>query len=80
MGANFAMAYVTIRRVINLSREWIDASNAYVENLNLFRAAMGKYADAELDFADKVQSVIGINKDMWVRQQGYFYGVTHRVW
>ena len=50
----------------------ITASNAYVENLNLFTVAMGEYADQALAYANQVQSVIGIDASEWIRNQGIF--------
>jgi uncharacterized protein YoxC len=51
---------------------WINESNAYVENLNLFRASMGDAADEALEFAEKVQETMGIDASQWIRNQGVF--------
>lgn len=43
--------------------------NDYIENLNLFGVAMGKYADEAYAYAQNVESVLGINPSDWTRTQ-----------
>lgn len=46
--------------------------NTYIEDVNLFQASMGEYADAAGRYADKVAEVMGIDPAMWMRNQGVF--------
>lgn len=55
---------------------WITTSNEYVENINLFTVAMGKYADAALNYAQRVQDVMGIDMSEWIRNQGVFMQIA----
>ena len=76
-----ATAY-SLKKVTDVVGSWITESNNYVENLNLFTVAMGKYAgDAQL-FAEQVGETMGIDPSDWMRNQGVFmtlgtgFGVT----
>lgn len=61
---------------------FLQKSNEYVENLNLFNVAMGEGAKEALDFAQRVQDIMGIDMSNWIRNQGIFntliegFGVT----
>ncbi len=50
----------------------LQSSNAYVENLNLFSVAMGDAADEALNFANRVNELMGIDVSEWIRNQGTF--------
>ena len=50
----------------------IEKSNDYIENVNLFKVAMGESADAAMDYANSVSAVIGIDTSDWIRNQGIF--------
>lgn len=52
--------------------DFIQESNDYVENLNLFTVAMGKYADQAQEYAERVADVMGIDPSDWMRNQGVF--------
>lgn len=54
----------------------ITESNAYVENLNLFRVAMGEAADEALAYAEAVNKAFGIDPSEWIRNQGVFKQIT----
>lgn len=66
------MLYYSLTRIARVIADWITDSNAYVENLNLFTVAMGKYASSAQAYAEKVQAVMGINASTWMREQGIF--------
>lgn len=51
---------------------WINASNEYVEDLNLFTVALGEYADEAQKYAERVGEVMGIDPSTWMRNQGVF--------
>ena len=55
---------------------WLEESNNYVENLNLFTVAMGEYASAAKSYAEEVQAVMGIDASAWMRNQGVFQQMT----
>ena len=50
----------------------ITKSNEFVENMNLFAVAMGKYADEALAYGKTVSEVMGIDLSDWIRNQGVF--------
>ena len=66
-----AYMYV-IKRVSGYVSGWIRESNSYIESLNLFNVAMGKYADEAKQYADEVSSIMGIDPATWMRNQGVF--------
>lgn len=46
--------------------------NDYIEDLNLFTVAMGDYADQGMAYANKMQSVLGVNAGEAMRYMGVF--------
>jgi hypothetical protein len=48
----------------------VGESTKYVEDLNLFTAAMGKYADEAQRYAETVSEKMGIDPAEWMRAQG----------
>ena len=52
--------------------EWVQESNSYVENLNLFRVTMKDASDEALAFAERVHGVFGIDPSEWMRFQAVF--------
>ena len=50
----------------------IDSSSAYIENMNLFTASMGEYAESAAAYARTVQDAMGIDMADWARNQGVF--------
>ena len=73
---NFTAMYFAIRKVVNFLGKFITASNEYVENLNLFTVSMGDAADEALEFANKVNSVMGIDVSQWIKNQAVFKQMT----
>ena len=51
---------------------WINSSNEYIENLNLFTVSMGEYASQAQKYAEYVGEVVGIDPSTWMRNQGVF--------
>lgn len=51
---------------------WINESNTYVENMNLFNVAMGEYASSAQKYAEQVGEIMGIDPSEWMRNQGLF--------
>lgn len=46
--------------------------NDYIEDLNLFTVAMGDYAEQGMEYANKMQSVLGVNAGEAMRYMGVF--------
>lgn len=70
--AKFGIYLIAFRHVASIMSEWVQESNDYIENLNLFTVAMGEYAESAKEYAEEVQSVLGIDPSEWMRNQGVF--------
>ena len=75
----FAQLYIKLRLIFNVFRtaanavfEWVDAANTYIEDMNLFSVAMGRYAESARNYAQEVANVMGIDPGSWMRYQGVF--------
>lgn len=75
----FAQLYIKLRLIFNVFRtavnavfEWVDAANTYIEDMNLFSVAMGRYAESARNYAQEVANVMGIDPGAWMRYQGVF--------
>jgi hypothetical protein len=64
-----AFSFEAIRRSV---KSWIQESNEYVENLNLFTVSMGEYANKAQEYAETVSEAMGIDPSTWMRNQGVF--------
>ena len=51
---------------------FVQLSNKYVEDYNLFTVALGEYADEAERYANKVSELMGIDPAQWMRNQGVF--------
>lgn len=60
------------RRVSSAFAAWLNESNEYIENLNLFRITMGDATSSAMDFAETVQELMGIDISQWIQNQGVF--------
>lgn len=69
---NIGAIYATLRRLKSVLGGMVESSNAYVENLNLFTVSMGNAADEALNFANRVNQLMGIDVSQWIENQGYF--------
>lgn len=70
--AKFSMGIQAIRTGARTIGACITQSNKYVEDLNLFVASMGEYAQKAQNFAEKVSEAMGIDPAEWMRNQGVF--------
>lgn len=61
-----------LKLVVDKIDDCITVSNNYQEDLNLFTASMGEYAEAAQDYANQVYEIMGINPGEWMRNQGTF--------
>ena len=76
-------SYIDLWAGINLAKDvfikigrtiagFIDKSNQYIEDLNLFHASMGEYASEAKEYAEKVGEILGIDPGEFMRNQGTF--------
>lgn len=72
----FGALYATLKKAGSIMSDWITESNDYVENLNLFRVAMGDAADEAKRYAEEVRDALGIDPSEWMRNQGLFKQIT----
>lgn len=72
LAAKISMAYVAVKRIASVVASWINKSNEYVENLNLFTVSMGSYASEAQKYAETVGELMGIDPGEWMRNQGVF--------
>lgn len=52
--------------------DFVNETNEYIENMNLFSVSMGKAADKGEEFANKMQNLLGINAGDAMRNMGLF--------
>lgn len=69
---DFMAVYMVAKRITGYLKGFINASNEYVENLNLFTVTMGDAADEAMEFAERVNEVMGIDISQWIQNQGVF--------
>lgn len=61
-----------VRTGARVIASWITQSNQYIEDLNLFTASMGKYAEEAQNYAEAVSEALGIDPGEFMRNQGVF--------
>lgn len=54
----------------------VDISGKYTENLNLFSVALGKFAKAEKEFAERSEDLLGIDSSEFMRYEAVFMNMT----
>ena len=59
--AKIKMAMGVVRTGARVIASWIKQSNQYIEDLNLFTASMGKYAEEAQNYAEAVSEALGID-------------------
>ena len=72
MATKVGSAAVALKKVGSTVASWINESNEYTENMNLFTVAMGEYAGSAMEYANKVSDAMGIDTSEWIRAQGVF--------
>lgn len=70
--AKIKMAMGAVRTGARVIASWITQSNQYIEDLNLFTASMGKYAEEAQNYAEAVSEALGIDPGEFMRNQGVF--------
>ena len=71
-GKRIIAAAVSLKTIGHTIASFIDKSNAYVENLNLFNVSLGEYAESAKQYAEQVGTLMGIDPSAWMRNQGVF--------
>ena len=71
--ASFALGGLITKYTLS---NFIDESNKYVEDLNLFTASLRNYAAEAKEYADTVADIMGIDPAVWMRNQGVFMTLT----
>ena len=72
LAAKVSVAGVALKKVSKTIASWVNESNEYVENLNLFTVSMGEYAESAKEYAETVGDIMGIDPSTWMRNQGVF--------
>lgn len=70
--AKIKMAMSAVRTGARVIASWITQSNQYIEDLNLFTASMGEYAQEAQNYAEAVSEALGIDPGEFMRNQGVF--------
>ena len=71
------MVYIyAAKRLAGVMAGWVVESNAYVENLNLFRVSMREASEEALDYANKVYDAFGVDPSEWIRYQAVFQNMA----
>lgn len=60
------------KKAVQTIGDWVNYSNDYVENMNLFSVSMGRYAEEAYNYGKQVEEVMGIDLSEWIRGQGVF--------
>lgn len=76
LAAKIGIAVVAVKKAASVLARFINKSNQYVEDLNLFTASMGEYASAAQEYAERVSEIVGIDPAEWLRNQGVFMTIT----
>ena len=70
--AKIKMAMGVVRTGARVIASWITQFNQYIEDLNLFTASMGEYAEEAQNYAEAVSEALGIDPGEFMRNQGVF--------
>lgn len=73
---NIGVLYAGMRRLANVLGNFVESSNQYVEDINLFTVSMGEFADAAYDYAMSAQELMGIDAGQFMRNQGIFQSIA----
>lgn len=56
--------------------QWINNSNDYIENVNLFTVSMGEYAGEAMEYAKRINELMGVDLSEFIRNQGIFMSMA----
>lgn len=74
--AKAKMAYAAVSYGAKKIAGWMNSSNEYVEDLNLFTASLGQYAKEAQKYAEQVSELMGIDPAKFMKNQGVFMTIT----
>jgi hypothetical protein len=67
----------TFKKVGEAIGGWINSTNEYIENVNLFTVSMGEYAEEATKYAEMLQELMGIDSSEFMRNQGVFMSMAN---
>jgi len=76
LAGKVSLAYVGMKRGVSTIGNWINLSNQYIENMNLFNVSMGQYAEEASEYANTVENLMGIDPGEWMRNQAVFMSLA----
>ena len=71
--AGVAAGWYTLKRVFEGT---VGQVNTYIEDMNLFNASMGEFAQSAGDYAKKVSDALGIDMGEWSKYQGVLQNLS----
>ena len=71
-GLRFGVLVAGIKGVTSTIGNFVNSSNEYIENMNLFKVSMGEMADEAQDFIDKFSGALGVDPSGLMRYMGLF--------
>ena len=74
--SKFRTLYGAFNSIAQTMAGWFNESNDYIETLNLFEVAMGENTAAAKEFAETVQSKMGIDSKEWMNYQAIFQNLA----
>ena len=73
---DFTAIYYGVTRTISGITKFLNESNRYVEDLNLFNASLGRFSREAQNYAEHVSEIMGIDPAEWLRNQGLFVSLA----
>lgn len=70
--AKAKMFVFSMQKAGNVITDWVDKSNKYIEDVNLFTASLGEYAGEAQKYAEQVSELLGLDPGDFLRNQGVF--------
>ena len=71
-GIKFGAIAAGITGITNTLGKFVNSSNEYIENMNLFKVSMGDMADEAQNFIDKFSGTLGVDPSGLMRYMGLF--------
>ncbi|MBP3884072.1 MAG: hypothetical protein J6D54_03925, partial [Olsenella sp.] len=72
---NAAKLIAGVRFIVSKIAECTNAVSDYIEDMNLYAASMGEFAEEGTKFAKSVQTLMGIDSGEWMRFQGVLMSI-----
>lgn len=70
--AKLRMAKAAVMTIGRTIASWITQSNAYIESLNVFNAALGKFSKQAMQYSNEVELALGIDPGDFLKNWGVF--------